>query len=201
MDLHEYWLTEDARRLKRLGVSHLLKDNTDVQHEQPEQLRPEQELLNTAADNAAQRSAPSPVSAPAVLPQRFHGKHHPARTLWVYPELEHDEQTSPTSPRLKVVLAIKDSVCQHLGWPEDQIILSPTIEEPSLLAQILNHFSPTHILCFGDMAHIQMAAALKPLGRQVVLVRLPALDPMAAGDKQTKNQAWQVLRNLHIAFS
>lgn len=203
MDLHEYWLSEEARRLKRLGVTHLWKEADALVTKQlsastsPPQIQNPADPLPEQVVSAKDHDAPEPLSE---LPARFHGKHDVVTTLWLYPELEQDENSNDPAGRLTVLEAIKDSVCKHLGWPTHHICFCPIYESPTILQAVLKHVTPSHLLCFGDMAHIQLTATLKSTPLETAVIRLPALDLMASGDQQTKNRAWQILRNLQITF-
>ncbi|HCU69384.1 MAG TPA: hypothetical protein DGF30_09215 [Desulfomicrobium sp.] len=210
MDLDEYALTETQRTLKRLGITHLWR-RPEIPQQEPAPQEPgpfveetAQAVAEPARKPVAQRfpdQGPSRVEEPVppLLRSLFHGKQSPVRTLWTYVGLFADMQQPTPPPRLDMFRKIQASVRSHLGWPENDICAWPLDVSPGLLAQGLRFFAPRIIICFGPVSPVSgdpnsgNAAAL--FGSSELRL-LPNLEDMAAGDKQLKNDAWQILQGI-----
>lgn len=207
MDLDEYALTEAQRTLKRLGITHLWRRPESAPQEPAPAVAASTTVVvapETVRQPVAPRRPPQEPSraeepVPPLLRSLFHGKQSPARTLWTYVGLFADMQQPTPPPRLDMFRKIQASVRSHLGWPENDICAWPLDVSPGLLAQGLRFFAPRIIICFGPASPVSgdpnsgNAAAL--FGNSELRL-LPNLEDMAAGDKQLKNDAWQILQGI-----
>lgn len=207
MDLDEYALTEAQRTLKRLGITHLWR----LHESAPQEPVPAVAVSTTAAGAAetvrqpvAPRRAPQEPSraeepVPPLLRSLFHGKQSPVRTLWTYVGLFADMQQPTPPPRLDMFRKIQSSVHSHLGWPETDICAWPLDVSPALFAQGMRFFAPHIIICFGpappEFGAPNTGDTATLLGSSELRL-LPNLEAMAAGDKQLKNDAWQILQGI-----
>jgi hypothetical protein len=218
LDLDEYALSEAQRTLKRLGITHVWRDPS-----LPESVPAEAQAapLPPSQPAAAPRPAPKQPTAaqrrgaahpptadpqptreeplPPVLRALFHGKQSPVRTMWTYPGLFADMQQARVTPRLEMFRKIQATVRSHLNWAENDISSWPLDVSPHLFLHGLRFFRPQIIICFGagpDLTGI--VGAESELLQGCTVCALPGLEGMAAGDKQSKNEAWQALQAIPI---
>ncbi|WP_156902385.1 hypothetical protein [Desulfomicrobium escambiense] len=205
MDLDEYALTEAQRTLKRLGITHLWRQKDSALQE------PAPAVANTVATaldtvplpasprRPAQKPSQTEEPVPPLLRSLFHGKQSPVRTLWTYAGLFADMQQPTPPPRLDMFRKIQASVRSHLGWPENDICAWPLDVAPELFAQGMRFFVPRIIICFGPASPVSgdpnSGNAVAVFGSSELRL-LPNLEDMAAGDKQLKNDAWQILQGI-----
>ncbi len=207
MDLDEYALTEAQRMLKRLGVSHLWRQTepaTGAIAVAPSDSAPPgvPEPSRTRGAPSAPEAASRPEAAlPAILRALFHGKQSPVRTLWTYAGLYADLQMPVAPPRLEMLRKIQSSARSHLGWRETDICAWPLDVPPELFFQGVRFFVPATVIAFGTGPYLPACADTEPAGsilRQCALYVLPSLEDMAAGNQQSKNEAWQILQSIRI---
>lgn len=125
-----------------------------------------------------------------MLRNLFHGKQSPVRTLWTYAGMHEDLLQTDIPERLAFFRKIQESMCSHLGWQNTDISSWPLDLDPHLWAQGLAHLRPRIIVCFGDAARL---TCTKTTDLQVHC--LPDLLEMA-DNRDLKNEAWRILRNL-----
>ena len=225
MDLDEYALTEPQRTLKRLGVTHVWREAApmiqdvaapEAASSAPVPAAPAQAppVMEASAMAPAQRSAQDPprpraqasskgaesrrdAQLPPILRSLFHGKQSPVRTLWTYAGMYADMQHPAAPPRLDLFRKIQASVRSHLGWPEGDICSWPLDISPEIFVQGVRFFCPVIIIGFGPGLSLpETGAPDADLLRRCALHVLPSLDDMIGGDKQSKNEAWQILQSL-----
>lgn len=204
MDLNEHTLTEAQRTLKRLGVTHLLRQQGKDQEDSsplstPLRAEPKPEISSQAQpDQNPSADASQPL--PLLLRSLFHGKQSPVRTMWTYAGLHEDMQCATNPPRLVVFKKIQESVCQHLKWQANDICSWPLDLDSETFRRGLEHFKPQMILLFQDRetASDKTNAQAKRLQAQANcrIVKLPSLEEMAQGNQQVKNEAWKILQTI-----
>ena len=134
---------------------------------------------------------------PPILRSLFHGKQSPVRTLWTYAGLYADMQHAVAPPRLDLFRKIQASVRSHLGWQDKDICSWPLDVTPEIFLHGIRSFSPAIVIGFGpDLALPVADGPDAALLKGCALYVLPSLDDMAGGDKQTKNEAWQILQSI-----
>ncbi len=193
--------------LKRLGVSHLWRQSapaTEAVAAAPSDgITPGvSEPSRTRGASPAPEAASRPEAAlPAILRSLFHGKQSPVRTLWTYAGLYADLQRPVAPPRLEMLRKIQDIARSHLGWREADICAWPLDVPPELFIQGIGFFAPAAVIVFGTDTHLPACADNEPASsilRQCSTYMLPSLDDMAAGNQQSKNEAWQILQSIRI---
>lgn len=194
MDLHEHALTETARTLKRLGISHCYAD------------RPQPEAAPTAVavrtesiiPNNCEQTVFIEQAIPPVLRPLFHGKHYPVHSMWVYDGLCSDLLAPSQPDRLQIIMAIMRATTERLGWQPEKILLWPLDQPAAMLQQALQLANPGQVLLFeteGLDAKSDRNSFLQLL-QQFPLTRIPNLDLMARGDRAAKNAAWQIIQSI-----
>lgn len=213
MDLVEHGLTEAQRRLKRLGITHVLRKNP------PEPIRgattrpdrkpcaPAAKPRETAAPDTATISKNNRISNdctknctsfPRLYTALFHGKHLPVHAVWTYPELSRDLQAVHVPERLAMLRTILGVSCSRLAWPEQRHILWPCLPDLETFRRGLERLQPNIVFFFGERTGFgppptpQNALAPFLYGR-VMIQPLPSLDTMCANDQNSKNLAWKIL--------
>lgn len=183
MDIDEYSLTDTARTLTRLGVTHVWR--------------------TVAPEPAAQMSSAEQETAllmqkntPLVLRPLFHGKQPPIHTLWTYTLLHEDLKQESTPPRLDVFQKIQKSVREHLNWPENALCAWPLDQNLELFRQGLEHFQPQILICFGPCPPLSPRGDNRFTFEGLQGYLLPSLDDMAQGNRSLKNLAWKILSSL-----
>jgi hypothetical protein len=138
---------------------------------------------------------------PPLLRSLFHGKHSPCRTLWTYAGLYTDLQQHAVSARLELFRKIQASVVSHLGWRANDVAAWPLDLPERQFIKGLVFFRPIHIIGFGKCFELPSPAedseAVLILKKCRIHV-LPPLDAMAAGNKDMKNTAWSVLKEISL---
>lgn len=201
MDLDEYALSEAQRTLKRLGITHLWREAGTAEPSPPvEAAEPVKPATPKPVPTRPERATPSPAETalPPLLKTLFHGKQPPVSTLWTYAGLYSDMQQAGVPARLDMFRKIQASVRTHLGWAENDICAWPLDVPPAVFQQGLRFFRPKIVIVFGPQTGLPVAAAEDRASAQpeAAVVTLPDIDEMAAGNKQLKNEAWQILQNV-----
>lgn len=201
MDLDEYALNEAQRALKRLGITHLWREAGTAEPSPPvEAAEPAQPATPKPAPTRPERFSPSAAETalPPLLKTLFHGKQPPVSTLWTYAGLYSDMQQATVPARLDMFRKIQASVRTHLGWADNDICSWPLDVPPATFQQGLRFFRPRIVIVFGPQKGVAVAGADDGASAQpeAVVVALPYIDEMAAGNKQSKNEAWQILQNV-----
>jgi len=118
------------------------------------------------------------------------------RTLWTYDGMFADMQQHALPGRLDMFRKIQDAVCDHLKWAKNDICAWPLDLPPEQFLHGVKHFDSRMIICFGTMPAGVAREKEGALLSKIEMVLLPDLGEMAKGDKELKNEAWKILREL-----
>jgi hypothetical protein len=202
LDLNEHTLTEARRTLKRLGVTHVLRPQTESPVTQPPlgAAQPDPLKVQTSPHNVPSQKPALAIKEPVLLRPLFHGKQTPVRTLWTYAGLFGDMRAANNSPRLAFFSKIQESVCQHLKWEQKNLCSWPLDLDPAVFEIGMNHFKPRKIIFFcGHKTEISQESVQNQLfmeRSECRIIRLPNLVEMAQGNQQLKNEAWKLLQEI-----
>ncbi len=206
---------ERARLLRAMGLAWIIAPRRpapvrpQAQAPQLPKSRRPQHLPQRPTPEAPPRTTnPAPPAAaaarapfPGVLRTLLHGKAQPAHTLWTYAELWEDLH-APRPPRLELIKKIQAACAERLGWEAARMALWPCrCPTPETWEHGLAQWQPRCLLVFGQAAirHIlpEIQAPSAPFAwGDMLVVPLPDLDAMLAGDAEAKALAWQILQGV-----
>lgn len=192
MDLHEHVLNERARSLKRLGIKHFFAEPASSPPSLPESGDAQSARPKTVS------MPPSEPELPPVLRSLFHGKHFPLHSLWVYDGMYQDMLLADPPQRLSVFKNIMQAAIDHLGWSNAAMTAWPLDQACGSLDQALERFNPKFVLVFETRpSHPgRPHSCARLMTDHPDTIRFPSLDAMAAGDRDSKNQAWKILQTI-----
>lgn len=146
------------------------------------------------------------------LPEPFHfyfkNLHFPLRVIWTYWELDIDCRAEADQQRLdlwaSIQRAMKWSTNLIAQWPV-AVRTEPGEElQPNLnpLIELIKHFKPAHLLCFGEPVKRLLQASGSDLddfsGMGCSVYFLPGAEDMLPDNRQAKQYAWDIIKQISI---
>ena len=193
LDLDEHDLSEAQRTLKRLGITHVWRPASS-----PQPLRQDASTASVVFADEPDSTSPSttqqdkPLAIPPLLRALFHGKQSPVASLWTYHGMYEDMLQAQPPERLTIFRKIQETARTHLNWREQDICSWPLDVAPEVFKAGLDAFAPKLVLCLGNAEEQAALSNFEPAR----IRHLPALDEMAKGNRDAKNEAWRMLRSI-----